>query len=108
MTPDEFFSTLKAIPVIWVFGEKGDIRSKDGYTPLEQVCYFKGGTVSWLGGRVFRPTLIEDFAQQGKILGLPEPFTHALFRVSERNIPADQQSDYEIRQKLIDACRRFA
>lgn len=87
----EFFDTLGNLPVNWCL--MGDaIRSFDAgcpsecYSPIEVVCYYKGGTVSWTGGKLHRPNMIGEFFQQGKLLGLSDPDTHALFRATDNHV----------------------
>ncbi len=115
MTLDEFFDELKALPVHWQY--IGDaIRTHDGgsseaFSPMEVLCYSKGGTVSWRPGRIHRPRLLDDFFVHGRLLGLSEQDTHAIFRASDNDINPEKQGynerDGMIRRRLIEICRPF-
>lgn len=113
MTTDEFFERLAELPIRWVltgFREQC-IRSYEGMTPseefspLELVCYSHGGTVSWLGGRLHRPSLLDVYWQHGKILGLPDPDVHSIFRASDNEVEPQHEKDFEMRKRLMKACK---
>lgn len=114
MTTDEFFNTLASLPINWRW-QGNTIRSWEGgssqsYTPLEIMCYYHGGTVSWRGGRLYKPSLLDMFFQQGEILGLPTQDIHAIFRASDNtsiDAPSSEQHahDHTFRRRLIKACR---
>jgi hypothetical protein len=116
VTIDEFFQILESLPNQWKW--RGDaIRYHDTsspseyFTPLEIVCYFKGGTVSWRGGRLQKPSLLDMFYQHGKILGLSESDIHAIFRASDTVVRMSDgelalqiRSDFALRQRMIRSC----
>lgn len=108
MTLNEFFDEIGALPVTWILTGYNEecIRSlEDLYSPIELLCYTKGG-ISWKSGRLKKPVLLDLFFQHGQILGLSDPDTHAIFRASDNKIDPIHQQDFEIRQKLIKACKK--
>ncbi len=115
MTLYEFFDVLGSLPDRWRF-VGNTIRTFDGgrpseaYSPLEVVCFYKGGTVSWQGGRTYRPSLLDFHFQHGRVLGLSDADTHAIFRASDNDIvpePGRHLRDYLIRKCLIETCKPF-
>lgn len=109
MTIDEFFDKLAQLPVSWKL--RGEcIRSRDGtfpseqYSPLELMCYSKGGTVSWQGS-LCKPKLLEFYFQHGQVLGLSGPDMHSLSRMSDNNEPVPGTKDYHTRTRLLQVCR---
>ncbi len=144
---EAFFKELKELSISWCLVENA-IRSYDAmapsekYSPLEIMCYFKGGRqlvdgqkfteVTWSPGRLYRPRLIKDFFVHGKMLGLADPDTHAIFRATDNHIsrmpgwdelttpeqerlPGGEKEynsrlikhsrDYNIRQRLLEVCK---
>jgi hypothetical protein len=116
MTIDEFFTELEQLCVRWhLTGFKNMcIRSFDGgmpsqqYSPIELLCYYKGGTISWQPGRLYKPSLLEYHFQHGQILGLSEKDHQSLFRMSDNDwIPQNgpcNNLDLYVRNRLLQVC----
>jgi len=116
MKASEFLATIEQLRMIrWHFGTKhtedsAAIRTEqDGkeMCPLEVICYFKGGTLSWKGGRFYRPHMLEFPWQFGEALGLSEKDYHRIFRASDSDDHKASTEDADMRVALLKATRLY-
>lgn len=109
MNVNGFLQTLRDLKMVRWYLKKQAIRTfVEGceIDPLSLVAYYTGGAfvLNWYPGRCYKPDFFKYFWKYGRLLGLPEPDIHRIFRVTDNQI-LESVEDVKMRILLLEACR---